>query len=270
MKAIKGGATHPEYQDLYPKLIKLVSLYLLQTEYIDFEEELIRSYAVNAWNYDEMLQIKNENLAEIMETTAYLFSELPNKEAVFKNLAKAKANLFPNTGLCVFSIEKNETPNAKYEHITANKTIQQMVDFCTEQPKQEMTPEDYMEFDEDEDFFENFDEYYEDEIIMEPDGEINRSAIVVKRKPAFHDWLKFVLPGKEAGPENIYLTNECIEEDGMIESLLPEIYETIMYKEFESFIDDENNIPPITLENFHRYFYLSPHNMVYDLGTFDI
>lgn len=103
---------------------------------------------------------------------------------------------------------------------------------------------------------------------------LNRSAITVKAKQPFMDWLHGLPDPVDSAvtlqdvneEQPVYLIPECIDPD-MFPELLSHYFDTIFDAELSGWWVDRKDWPqPRTVEMFQEWFQVELHSMVEDLG----
>jgi hypothetical protein len=111
--------------------------------------------------------------------------------------------------------------------------------------------------------------YYKDDMLT-----LNRSAIIIKPKQPFLDWLHAVdsssreitLAGVRDDP-SIYLLAEC-EDDREVRAAVRAIFDAIFVEQLEGWYGDRTTWPAHrTFGMFGKWFEIGFHSMVMDLGS---
>jgi hypothetical protein len=102
---------------------------------------------------------------------------------------------------------------------------------------------------------------------------LNRSALIIRCKQPFVDWLNSIEPkGEKTSPSEINSDNtvyliEVEDEDGL-EEWLEENADRIFAEELAAWIIDENLWPrKLDLETFKKWFDIQWHSVVMDTGS---
>lgn len=276
MKAYKGGKFSDENVD--PNLLKVIKkhekegrtvvpnesgikfsemlLELVAPYYdkfsVDGNLESLLSLALIAWNIGS-IKIGFPQLYKIMLGQAKV--ELgDNKEDIklLEKLIKERVNRFSSHGEIIHDFEINRTDDGQF---FVSVTARPLTDFL-----------DDMMLDEEED--DEHDEHEDDDYNFE-EGFINRTAITVKPRQLFLDWLQKAqgntLFPQRIEEDNIYLIEEK-DTDKEIESYLRKNFDKIFMQELSLWYEDENLWPEKrNYKMFREWFDVVYSSTIYDL-----
>jgi hypothetical protein len=97
---------------------------------------------------------------------------------------------------------------------------------------------------------------------------LNRSAVILRPKQPFNDWLKSVFPDKDysddGGEPTVYLIPGFDDDEGRLASL-EAVYEVLFATELNAWYTDEERWPSDwTLEMFEEWFTVETYGIVED------
>lgn len=204
----------------------------------EFSLEDVYYFALNAWNFGNMSSILPPK--EYKKLLASSSAQDDESDLLIK-LVNRKITKFNEHNLFIGDFELNEID----EHLELSVSIEEQEEYLEKM----LSEEDPFQM---ENHFE--------------EGYINRSAIIIKPKSPFFDWINKLGPGDpiyESSESNIYLVREEIDD---LKGFLKRNYNKFFVFELEEEILEKKNWPQNrNFKMFNQWFDVEFSSMIYDL-----